>query len=60
MDVLHPHVAGLDVHKKTVVACCLTPGSPSEPVREICTFGTMTADLLALFAWLTNQQITHV
>ncbi len=60
MDVLHPHVAGLDVHKKTVVACCLTPGSPSEPVREIRTFGTMTADLLALSAWLTNQQITHV
>ena len=26
MDVLYTHCAGLDVHKKTVVACCLTPG----------------------------------
>ncbi len=49
MDTLHPHCAGLDVHKDTVVACvrhaAAAGGKPREAVR---TFGTMTADLLAL------------
>ena len=26
MDVTYTHCAGLDVHKKTVVACAITPG----------------------------------
>ena len=26
MEVFHSHCAGLDVHKKTVTACCMTPG----------------------------------
>ena len=26
MEVVHERCAGLDVHKKTVVACVLTPG----------------------------------
>ena len=26
MEVVYTHCAGLDVHKKTVVACCVTPG----------------------------------
>lgn len=60
MDVTFSHCAGLDVHKKTVVACCLTPGAAEEKVSETRTFGTMTADLLALADWLTAQAITHV
>lgn len=48
MEVVHERCAGLDVHKKTVVACRLTPGSGGEPVREVRSFGTMTRDLLAL------------
>jgi transposase len=39
--------AGLDVHKKTVVACVVTPAG-----QETRTFATMTADLLALADWL--------
>lgn len=60
MEVTHTHCAGLDVHKKTVVACCITPGPKGEKQIEIRTFGTMTVDLLALSDWLTSKQITHV
>ena len=52
MDVVYPHGCGLDVHKKTVVACLITSAEGLEPVKEIRTFRTMTADLLALADWL--------
>lgn len=60
MDVTYTHCAGLDVHKKTVVACCITPGSKGEKQMEIRTFTTMTADLLALSDWLGTKGVTHV
>ena len=60
MDVTYTHCAGLDVHKKTVVACCLTPGPDGQLRSETRTFGTMTQDLLALSDWLTSLGITHV
>jgi transposase len=60
MDVTYTHCAGLDVHKKTVVAGCITTGPKGEKKVEIRTFGTMTADLLALLDWLSSLGITHV
>lgn len=60
MEVTFTHCAGLDVHKKTVVACCIAPGLKGEKQIEVRTFGTMTVDLLALSDWLTSKQITHV
>ena len=60
MRITYTHVAGLDVHKKTVVACVLTPGLNGEPQKEMRTFGTMTQDLLALADWLTSKGVTHV
>ena len=60
MDVIYTHCAGLDVHKKTVVACCMTPGPQGEKLIETRTFGTMTADLLAMSDWLMSKQITHI
>jgi transposase len=60
MDVIYTHCAGLDVHKKTVVACCMTPGPRGEKSVEHRSFGTMTADLLALSDWLLSKQITHL
>lgn len=60
MDVIHTHCAGLDVHKKSVVACGMTPGPQGAKLVEHRTFGTMTADILALSDWLTDKQITHV
>lgn len=60
MDVTYSHCAGLDVHKKTVVACCLTPGTHSKAERQIRTFSTVSQDLLALSDWLSTHEITHV
>lgn len=59
MDILHDRCAGLDLHKKSVTACRLTPGS-GPPTVEIRTFGTMTADLLSLGDWLDEAGVTHV
>ncbi len=60
MQITYTHAAGLDVHKKTVVACIFTPGHTGKPHKEIRTFGTMTQDLLALVDWLTAHGITHI
>ena len=55
MDRLHEHCAGLDVHKKTVVACRVTGGE-----QGVQTFGTSTSELLGLADWLRAGQVTHV
>lgn len=55
MEVLRPSCAGLDVHKKTVVACAITPRG-----RELRTFGTLTEELLTLGDWLAGQGVTDV
>jgi transposase len=59
MELLHQRCAGLDVHKKTVVAAIrLTDGS--KVVTEAKTFTTTTSGLLALSAWLSENGCTHV
>lgn len=60
MQVTHTHCAGLDVHKKTVVACAIVPGPDGQPPSVIRTFSTMTADLLALGDWLHSLGVTTV
>ena len=40
-----------------VVSC---PGPGGQPTKEMRTFGTMTADLLALGDWLADGGVTHV
>src|SRR5438477_158986 len=60
MDVLYERCAGLDVHKKTVVACVLSPGEGAEPRRETRTFSTMTVGLEGLRDWLHEQGCSHV
>ena len=60
MEVLYPRCCGLDVHKKTVVACLLTPGPDGATTKVIRTFGTMTAELMELADWLTAEGCTHV
>jgi transposase len=60
MDIVVACCAGLDVHKKTVVACrrCLQGNGTVR--KEVRTFGTMTADLLALSDWLAAAGVTQV
>lgn len=54
MKVLYDRCCGLDIHKKLVTACLITPDS-----RVIKTFGTMTSDLLELVDWLCANGCTH-
>ena len=60
MEVVYTHCCGLDIHKKSVTACVLTPGARGGTSKEIRSFGTMTDDLLALGNWLAERQVTHV
>lgn len=59
MDVLHTQCAGLDVHKKTVVATVIISQERGKPLKATRTFGTMTDDLLALSDWLMGYGVTH-
>ena len=60
MDVVYERCCGLDIHKKVVTACLITPGADGRPRKEICSFGTMTDDLLQLADWLLEAGCTHV
>ncbi|MDQ4075311.1 MAG: IS110 family transposase [Chloroflexota bacterium] len=60
MDVGVERACGLDVHKRTVVACLLTPGPDGPPHQELRTVSTVTADLLRLADWLIAAGCTHV
>ncbi len=60
MEVIYRRCAGLDVHKKTVVACAITPKNQGGWQKEIKTFSTMTADLLNLSDWLSARNCTNV
>ena len=61
MQVVHARCCGLDVHKQTVVACVLLTAAPTGRCeRQVRTFGTMTADLLALSDWLAQLGVTQV
>jgi len=60
MDVLYERCAGIDVHKKMVVVCLITPDATGAPTKETRTYGTMTADLLEMVDWLVGAGCTHV
>ena len=55
MRVIYERCCGLDIHKKKVTGCLITPEG-----RQIRTFGTMTEDLLELQDWLMASRCTHV
>jgi len=60
MQILYHRCCGMDVHKKTVVACLLIsdPAAPSH--REVRTFGTTTSEILALGDWLREAGCIHI
>ncbi len=60
MQVLYERCCGLDVHKKTVVACVLLLLANGTVSKQVRTFATTTVGLLALADWLESQQVTHV
>jgi transposase len=59
MEVMHKRVAGLDVHKATIVACARLQAG-RKVTRECRAFATTTDGLLALLAWLAECRCTQV
>jgi transposase len=60
MDVIVDRCAGLDVHKKTVMATVRSPdgkGGRAQATRE---FATFTGRLVELRDWLTGEGVTQV
>ncbi len=60
MDILFPRCAGVDIHKRTVVACRIVLTDDGEWLRETRTYATTTEDLLRLSDWLAAGGCTHV
>jgi transposase len=60
MNIVHERCAGLDVHKKLVVAAIIIDNDGKETCRETRSFGTMTGELLSLSDWLLGWGVTHV
>src|SRR5437773_7149568 len=60
MHVVAEGCAGLDVDKRTVVACANTPDVHGQLHKERRAFNTRTADGLTLRDWLKGLGVTHV
>src|SRR5215831_8260365 len=60
MEILYERCAGLDVHKKNVKVCVITPGGHHQPNKEIRTYPTTTHGLLQMRDWLHAQGCTHL
>lgn len=59
MEVLYPRCCGIDVHKASLVACVrVQEGRRRETAIQ--SFGTTTAEILRLSAWLSEHACTHV
>lgn len=60
MRIVYPRCCGLDVHKRSISACLLTPHEEGGTKQQVRRFGTVTRDLLELCDWLISNQVTHV
>ena len=60
LQVVHERCAGLDVHKKTVVACVLVTKQDGQVHSEVRTFGTTTGEVLELAEWLKSHGIRSI
>ncbi|MFN2182422.1 MAG: IS110 family transposase [Anaerolineae bacterium] len=60
MPILYRRVAGVDVHKRTVVVTRMRVTDEDRAMWETETFGTTTPDLLRLHDWLLEWAVSHV
>ena len=59
MDIVHPRVAGIDVHKKVVWVAVRLPGAePGERKVTVKSFKTFWRSLLKMAAWLAELGVT--
>jgi transposase len=60
MEVVYARCAGLDVHKKKILACVRVADQRRSIERQVKTFGTTTGELIAMSDWLRSHAVTHV
>src|SRR6266581_6918996 len=60
LRVIHERGTGLDIHKKTVVACVLVTKQDGQVQQEVRSFGTTTGEILALAEWLKRHGVESV
>ena len=51
MEVIYERCCGIDVHKKSIVACLMVGKK-----KETRTFGTMTDDIIEMMEWLSDNK----
>jgi dTDP-glucose pyrophosphorylase len=60
MKQIRERVAGLDVHRDTVVACCRVPGTRRDFKTIKRSFRTTSSELTNLAEWLLEAGVTTV
>lgn len=60
MEAMLSKCCGIDLHRDSIVACLLVGGLQDEPEITMQKFGTMYDDLLALAAFLSRNDCSHV
>ena len=60
MRTIVDRACGLDVHQAVIVACVLLGEAGYRVGKEVRQFGTTTAELRRLRAWLLECGVTHV
>ena len=60
MNIVYERCAGIDVHKRSVVVCAITPDQHGQRHKQQDTFRTMMPDLLRMRQWFERLGVTHV
>ncbi len=60
MNIVYERCVGIDVHKRNVVVCAITPDTQGQRHKEQRTFSTMMPDLLRMRQWFQSLNVTHV
>lgn len=60
MEIIRKVCGGLDVHKKSVLACIRRLGSEGKIDKEVRTFGTTTKELLLLADWCVSAGVEEI
>ena len=59
MNIVYERCVGIDVHKRNVVVCTITPDAQGQRQKEQRTFSTMIPDLLRMRQWFQSLNVTH-
>lgn len=60
MEVIVERACGLDVHQAVIVACVLIGQGDGRVQKHTRSFGTVSKELLEMYEWLKQLEVTHV